>query len=115
MTAKLDTIVLRKAHTKIATEIMQKNFHDEIQVLYTTNGTAANIVALKSMLSRWGTILCETHTHINTYECGAFESMLGNKILSVEGKMGKLSPEVLNDYLISIKNYKYIPQVIVIT
>lgn len=111
----VDGKVGHDSFTKSATEIMQKNFRDEVQVVYTSNGTAANILALKSMMSRWGTILCEAHTHINTYECGAFESMLGNKILSVEGKMGKLSPEVLNDYLISIKNYKYIPQVIVIT
>lgn len=98
-----------------ATEIMQKNFSDEIRVVYTSNGTAANIIALKSMLDRWGTVLCEEHTHINTYECGALESMLGNKILAAPGEMGKLTPDVLNKYLKSIKNYKYIPQVVVIT
>ena len=112
---EVDGKVGHDSFTKNATEIMQKNFNDEIKVVYTSNGTAANIIALKSMLSRWGTILCEEHTHINTYECGAFESMLGNKILPVRGEMGKLSPKVLNDYLNSTKNYKYMPQVIVLT
>ncbi len=101
--------------TSNATELMQKNFSEPIKVTYTSNGTAANIIALKSMLSRWGSVLCEEHTHINTYECGAMESMLGNKILPIKGEMGKLSPSILNDYLYKIKNYKYLPQVVVIT
>lgn len=101
--------------TANATELMQKNFKDEIKVVYTTNGTAANIIAMKSMLSRWGSVLCENHTHIHTYESGAFESMLGNKILAMEGKMGKLTPEIIDGYLNKIRNYKYLPQVIVIT
>ena len=98
-----------------ATELMQKNFKDPIRVVYTANGTAANLVALKSILSRWGSILCEEHTHINTYECGATESMLGNKILPIKGESGKLSPEAISEYLYSIRNYGYAPQVVVIT
>lgn len=112
---EVDGKVGNDSFTKSATEIMQRNFSDEIKVVYTYNGTAANITALKSMLDRWGAVLCEEHAHINTYECGALESMLGNKILAVGGKMGKISPEILNDYLADTKNYKYMPQVIVIT
>ncbi len=112
---EVDGKVGNDGFTKSATEIMQKNFSDEIKVLYTSNGTAANIVALKSILDRWGSIICEEHTHINTYECGAIESMLGNKILAAKGEMGKLSPEIIDEYLKSIKNYKYLPQVVVIT
>lgn len=112
---EVDGKVGHDGFTKNATEFMQENFADKIQVVYTSNGTAANIIAMKSMLSRWGTILCEKHTHINTYECGAFESMLGNKILAMEGVMGKLTPETIDRYLNNIKNYKYLPQVIVVT
>ncbi|MBE6689346.1 MAG: hypothetical protein E7588_08775 [Ruminococcaceae bacterium] len=112
---EVDGKVGNDSFSQAATDLMQKNFNDEIRVVYTANGTAANIVALKSMLSRWGSVLCEEHAHINTYECGAFESMLGNKILACKGEMGKLTPDVLSDYLQGIKNYKYIPQVIVIT
>lgn len=112
---EVDGKVGHDGFSQAATEIMQKNFSDEIRVVYTANGTAANVIALKSMLDRWGTVLCEEHTHINTYECGALESMLGNKILAVKGEMGKLTPELLSEYLNRTKNYKYIPQVIVIT
>ena len=98
-----------------ATELMQRNFDEPVRVVYTANGTAANLVALKSMLNRWGSILCEEHTHINTYECGATESMLGNKILPIRGNMGKLCPEVIEEYLYSTRNYGYRPEVVVIT
>ncbi len=98
-----------------ATELMQKNFKDPIRVVYTANGTAANIVALKSMLSRWGSVICEENTHINTHECGALESMLGNKILSVKGEAGRLTPEILSACFREARSYQYLPEVVVIT
>lgn len=103
------------SETKGATEIMQRYFKDAIRVVYAMNGTAANILALKSMLPRWGSVLCEENTHIHTHECGALESMLGNKILAVKGNAGKLTPRDIEKYLFKIKNYKYLPSVIVIT
>lgn len=112
---EVDGKVGHDGFSRLATEIMQKNFSSPIQVAYTSNGTAANILALKCMLDRWGSVLCEEHAHINTYECGALESMLGNKILPIRGENGKLSIEKIDKYLKEIKNYKYLPQVIAIT
>ncbi len=102
-------------HTKRATELVQKYFNDEIYTTYTINGTAANILALKAMLDRWSSVICAEQTHINTYECGAFEAVLGNKILSIESQDGKLSPELIDLLLKGKKKYKYNPKVIVIT
>lgn len=111
----VDGKVGNDGYTKRTTEIMQKFFKDEIRAVYAINGTAANILALKSMLDRYSTVLCEEQTHINTHESGALESMLGNKILAMKGECGKLSPKIISDYLIKIKNYKYLNKVIVIT
>ena len=111
----VDGKVGNDGYTKNATKAMQKYFKDEIRVVYAINGTAANILALKSMLDRWATILCEEQTHINTHECGAIESMLGNKILSTPGVAGKLTPQIIDAYLHKIKNYKYLTKVIVLT
>ena len=112
---EVDGKVGNDGYTKRATEIMQGYFSDEIRVVYAINGTAANILALKSMLDRCSTVLCEEQTHINTHESGALEAMLGNKILPIKGNAGKLSPQLLEDYLKKIKNYKYLTKVIVIT
>lgn len=112
---EVDGKVGHDGFTKSATEHMQKNFTDEIRVVYTSNGTAANILALKCMLDRWGSVICEINTHIHTHECGAFESMLGNKILAANGEMGKLSVAGLTAFLEQIKPCGYLPQVIVLT
>ncbi len=111
----VDGKVGNDGYTRDATSLMQENFNDEIRVVYAINGTAANILALKSMLDRWSTIICEEQTHINTHESGALESMLGNKILAIKGEFGKLNCKLINDYLNRTKNYKYLPKVIVLT
>ena len=111
----VDGKVGHDSFTKSATEIMQRNFSGDIRAVYTSNGTAANILALKCMLSRWGSVICEDSTHIHTHECGAFESMLGNKILAAQGSMGKLSTDVLHAFWKKIESYQYLPQVVVIT
>ena len=102
-------------HTKRATELVQRYFKEEIYTTYTISGTAANILALKAMLVRWSAVICAEQTHINTYECGAFEAILGNKILSIESQDGKLSPELIDILLKGKKKYKYNPKVVVIT
>lgn len=102
-------------YTANATKIMQSCFKDEIKAVYAINGTAANVLALKSMLDRYSTVLCEEETHINTHECGALESMLGNKILAMKGNAGKLTPEIIDEYLFRTAKYKYLNKVIAIT
>ena len=94
---------------------MQSFFRDPVFTVSTFNGTAANILALKSMLKPWGCVLSAECTHVNTHECGATEYQLGNKILSISSEDGKLSPERIETYLKTVQNYKYIPQVLVIT
>lgn len=102
-------------YARKATALMQKYFSDEIYTTFAINGTAANVMAMKAMLDRWSTILCASQTHINTYEAGALEFNLGNKILSIECEDGKLTPTKVNKLLASVKNYKYNPKVIVVT
>ncbi len=104
-----------ESYARKATELMQKYFSEEIYTTFAINGTAANVMAMKAMLDKWSTIICARQTHINTYEAGALEFNLGNKILSIECEDGKLTPEKINRLLASAKNYKYNPKVIVIT
>lgn len=104
-----------ESYARKATALMQRYFKDEIYTTFAINGTAANVMAMKAMLDRWSTILCARQTHINTYEAGALEFNLGNKILSIESEDGKLTPALVDELLASVKNYKYLPKVIVIT
>ena len=51
--------------SKLATELMQKNFKMPIYTTFTISGTAANVMAMKAMLDRWSSIICAKQTHIN--------------------------------------------------
>ena len=54
----VDGKVGHDGYTARATAYLQSFFTKEIAVLYTINGTAANIVALKAMLDRYGAVVC---------------------------------------------------------
>ena len=102
-------------YSQIASEIVQGYFKEKIYTTYTINGTGANIIAMKAMLDRYSSIICATETHINVYEAGAFEYTLGNKIIPVDAKDGKLTPESIERKLLNMQKYKFIPKVVVIT
>lgn len=101
--------------TKRAEALLKAEFEKEVFINFTYNGTAANILALKSMVRPWSSILTADCTHLNTYECGATEHHLGNKILTIPSEDGKLDQEMIETYLEKIKNFKYLPQVLVVT
>ena len=102
-------------HSRHAVELMQSFFKERIWTTFAINGTAANILALKSMLPRNGCIVCASQTHVTTHECGAFEYTLGCKILECECDDGKLTTDVLAARLKAAARYGYVPQVVVIT
>ena len=95
-----------------ATALMQAEFQTPIYTSFAINGTAANVMALKMMLGRCDAILCAEQTHVHTYEAGAFEYNLGNKIITAKTTDGKLTPQILADLLLATKKYKYRPRVI---
>lgn len=100
------------SYTKLATALMQQYFDEPIATTFAFNGTAANVMALKAMLDRYSAIICAEQTHIHTYEAGAFEYNLGNKILTVKTEDGKLTPALIDRLLLSTKKYKYQPKVV---
>lgn len=111
----VDGKVGQDRYTAKATAYLQSFFDREIAVLYTINGTAANILALKAMLDRFGAVICAEQAHINTYECGALEYNLGNKILAIPTEDAKITPKMIDQLLFAQKSHGYYPQVIAIT
>ena len=59
------------------------------------NGTGANVVALTSLLPRWGAVVATSTAHIHTDEGGAPEKMTGLKLYTVPTPDGKLTPELI--------------------
>jgi len=64
------------------------------------NGTAANVMSLKSLVQSHESILCTDISHLNVDECGAPEFHIGAKLITTASKDGKLAVEDLRPHLI---------------
>ena len=73
-------------------EVVRDQFGAQAEVFPVFNGTGANVVALTSVLPRWGAVIAASTAHINTDEAGAPERMTGIKLLTVPTPDGKLTP-----------------------
>lgn len=66
------------------------------------NGTAANVLSMRSACRRWEAVICAETSHLNVDECGAPESIAGVKLLTVPGEHGKLTPELVESQIARI-------------
>lgn len=88
------------AWTKRVEDLFAKLFEREVAVFLVTSGTAANSLALASLVQPWGAVLCHHEAHIASDECGAPEFFTGGaKIVGLPGEGCKLTPEVVTDQL----------------
>jgi threonine aldolase len=75
-------------------------FERDVRVFTVTTGTAANSIALASVVPPWGAILCHREAHIERDECGAPEFYSGGaKLILVEGEAAKLTAQGVADAL----------------
>ncbi|MHA3021538.1 threonine aldolase family protein [Mycobacterium sp. BMJ-28] len=82
------------AYTERLHQVIRETFGARAEVFPVFNGTGANVVALTSVLPRWGAVIAASTAHINTDEAGAPERMTGIKLLTVGTPDGKLTPEL---------------------
>ncbi len=89
--------------TDIYSEQAQKNFRnhfgEQTQIFLVFNGTAANVLALQSLIKRHQAIFCTDISHLNVDECGAPEFFAG-KLIPLPHQNGKLTLETLKKALI---------------
>lgn len=76
----------------------------EVKVLYTFNGTGANVIALKCCTLPFQAVICAETAHINADECGAPTQSSGSSLLTVATPDGKLNPELIKPFLGRIGN-----------
>jgi threonine aldolase len=81
--------------TERATQALKELFGAEGDAYLVFNGSGANVFGLSILLGRHEAIICAESAHINTDECGAAESVLGAKLLTVPAPEGKLTPELI--------------------
>ena len=83
--------------TATANEAFNELFGQQVSTLMVWNGTGANVLALATLLSPAGAVICTDASHINVDETGAPERILGAKLIDVPAIKGKMTPDqVLN-------------------
>lgn len=87
------------AYTERLQGVIRGHFGERAEVFPVFNGTGANVVALQSMLPRWGGVIAPESAHINTDEGGAPERVGGIKLLTVAPTDGKLVPDDIDRML----------------
>ena len=74
-------------------------FETDAEVFLVATGTAANALALSTMTSSYGAVLCHWLAHIYEDECGAPEFFSGGaKLVPLEGSGAKIDPATLKQH-----------------
>lgn len=89
------------------TEKAIEHFHKEfgnVSVLFTFNGTGANVISLKCCTLPFQSVICSEFAHILVDECGAPTQSIGCSLLPVPTSDGKITPELIKPFLVRIGN-----------
>ena len=82
-------------YTEALRAVVRSEFGSRAEVFPVFNGTGANVVALTSLMPRWGAAIVTESAHVHTDEGGAPERVSGIKLLTVPTPDGKLTPELI--------------------
>jgi threonine aldolase len=77
-------------------DVMRGHLGERAEIFPVFNGTGANVIALTSVLPRWGAVVTTSTAHIHTDENGAPERIGGLKLLTVDAPGGKLTPDLID-------------------
>jgi len=89
-------------YTKKAIKKFKEHFGENIEVYFVYNGTAANILGLKTITDSFNAIICAETAHLNVHECCGPEKFIGCKIITIPTKDGKLTVDLINPHIINI-------------
>jgi threonine aldolase len=89
--------------TAEANSLFEKEF-GPVTVLYTFNGTGANVTCLKCCTLPFQAVVCSEYAHILADECGAPTQSIGCSLLPLKTADGKLTPEMIKPLLGRIGN-----------
>jgi threonine aldolase len=77
--------------TRVAVDWFSELFDHDVSVFFVPTGTAANALALASVMKPGGVTLCHESAHIASDECGAPEFLSDTAIARLPGPRGKLT------------------------
>jgi threonine aldolase len=87
-------------YTARAQELLSEVFETRVAAFLVATGTAANALALSTLVNPWDAVFCHEEAHIHDDECGAPELFTGGaKLVGIAGEGGKVTPEGLRETL----------------
>ncbi len=78
---------------------IREAFDTEAEVVFTFNGTGANVVGLSTVTRPHQSVLCAESAHLWNSECAAPERFFGGKLIPVSDTYGKLTPAAIAPHL----------------
>lgn len=101
--------------TAEANQLFEQTF-GKVTVLYSFNGTGANVICLKCCTLPFQAVICSEYAHIHVDECGAPTQSIGASLLPLATPDGKLTPALIAPHLNRIGNVHHTqPKVISIS
>ncbi len=79
--------------TARAEAAFREHFGSEARAFPVFNGTGANVASVDALTRPFEAVICTDVAHMHIDECGAPERVAGTKLLTVEHRQGKLTPE----------------------
>ncbi len=84
--------------TREAVLLFEKEF-GKVSVLFSFNGTGANVICLKCCTLPFQAVICSDLAHIHVDECGAPTQSIGCSLLPILTTDGKLTPDLIKPLL----------------
>ena len=81
--------------TQRALSLLKQTFGENSAAYFVYNGTAANTLALKSLLHSHQAIISTDSAHIATQEVGAVTGFTGSSLITVPHQQGKITPQAI--------------------
>jgi threonine aldolase len=81
---------------------LREQFGEQAHGFLVFNGTGANVTALRAMLRPWQGAVVAQSAHLNLDEGGAPEALAGIKLLTLRSADGKLTPELVDTWIVRI-------------
>jgi threonine aldolase len=89
-------------YTKKAVEQMKEIFGKQSAIFFVYNGTAANILGLKTVTDSFHSVFCAESAHLTVHECCGPECFIGCKLVNIPTSDGKLTVDLIQPYLIGV-------------
>jgi threonine aldolase len=89
-------------YTKQALEQLKEIFGKQSAIFFVYNGTAANILGLRTVTDSFHSIYCAESAHLTVHECCGPENFIGCKLVNIPTTDGKLTVDLIEPYIIGV-------------